>query len=124
PKGNARAIGVLPAGTRLALVAAGERYLQVDVPTPPQPGGPATGYVAREVTAVFSEGAEGTRDLVTVGRTFARTETYRRLAATFLLRAIERLDAAGTPDPSVLLLLGETAEALAAVEGVSGYPAG
>lgn len=124
PKSNAHAVGVLPAGTRLKLVAAGERYLQVDVPNPPQAGGPATGYVAREVTAVFPEGAEGTRDLVTVGRTFARTDTYRRLAAAFLLRATERLKEAGTPDPTVELLLGETAEALATVEGVSSYPAG
>lgn len=124
PKGNARVVGLLPAGTRLKLVAGGERYLQVDVPNPPQPAGPVTGYVAREVTAVFPEGAEGTRDLVTVGRTFARTDTYRRLAAAFLLRATERLKEAGTPDPTVDLLLGETAEALATVEGVSSYPAG
>jgi hypothetical protein len=122
PKSNARALGVLPAGTRLKLVTTGERYLQIDVPNPPT-GAPAAGYVAREVTAVFPEGAEGTRDLVTVGRTFARTETYRRLAAAFLLRATERLREAGTPDPAVELLLGETAESLANVEG-SSYPAG
>ena len=109
PKSSARALGVLPAGTRLKLVTAGERYLQVGVPNPPT-GAPAAGYVAREVTAVFPEGTEGTRDLVTVGRTFARTETYRRLAAAFLLRATERLREAGTPDPAVELLLGETAE--------------
>lgn len=124
PKANARVVSVLPAGTRLKLVAAGERFLQVDVPTPPAPGGAAAGYIAREVTAVFPEGAEGTRDLVTVGRTLARTETYRRLAAAFLLRASDRLREAGTPDPSVELLLGETAEALATVEGISSYPAG
>jgi len=124
PKANGRAVAVLPAGTRLALIASGERYLQVDVPNTPQPGGPRTGYVAREVTAVFPEGAEGTRDLVTVGRALARTDTYRRLAAAFLLRATERLEADGTPDPAVLLLLGETAEALATVEGSPGYPAG
>jgi hypothetical protein len=124
PKSNARALGVLPAGTRLKLVAGGERYLQVDVPNPPQAGGPASGYVAREVTAVFPEGAEGTRDLVTVGRTFARTDTYRRLGAAFLVRAAERLNAAGTPDPAVELLVGETAESLAETEGVSSYPAG
>jgi hypothetical protein len=123
PKSGARALGVLPAGTRLKLVAAGERYLQMDVPNPPT-GAPAAGYVARVVTAVFPEGAEGTRDLVTVGRTFARTDTYRRLAAAFLLRAAERLKEAGTPDPTVELLLGETAEALATVEGGSSYPAG
>jgi hypothetical protein len=124
PKGNARVVGTLPAGTRLKLVAAGERYLQVEVPNPLQPGGPAIGYVAREVTAVFAEGAEGTRDLVTVGRTLARTDTYRRLAAAFLLRASERLKEANAPDPAVEVLLGETAEALATVEGVSSYPAG
>jgi len=124
PKGSARVVGTLPAGTRLKLVAAGERYLQVEVPNPPQPGGPAAGYVAREVTAVFAEGAEGTRDLVTVGRTLARTHTYRRLAAAFLLRASERLKEANTPDPAVEVLLGETAEALATVEGVASYPAG
>ena len=124
PKGSARVVGTLPAGTRLKLVAAGERYLQVEVPNPPQPGGPAAGYVAREVTAMFAEGAEGTRDLVTVGRTLARTHTYRRLAAAFLLRASERLKEANTPDPAVEVLLGETAEALATVEGVASYPAG
>lgn len=124
PKANARVVAVLPAGTRLKLVSGGERFLQVEVPTPPVPGGPAVGYVAREVTAVFPEGADGTRDLVTVGRTLARTDTYRRLAAAFLLRASERLNQAGTPDPEVELLLGETAEALATVEGVSSYPAG
>lgn len=124
PKANARVVGRLPAGTRLKLVASGERFLQVDVPSPPEPGGAATGYVAREVTAVFADGADGTRDLVTVGRTFARTDTYRRLAAAFLLRASDRLKEAGTPDPSVDLLLGETAEALATVEGIPSYPAG
>jgi hypothetical protein len=124
PKGSARVVGTLPAGTRLKLVAAGERYLQVEVPNPPQPGGPAAGYVAREVTAVFPAGAEGTRDLVTVGRTLARTDTYRRLAAAFLLRASERLKEANTPDPAVEVLLGETAEALATVEGVASYPTG
>jgi hypothetical protein len=124
PKANARVVGTLPAGTRLKLVAGSERYLQVEVPDPPQPGGPATGYVAREVTAVFPAGAEGTRDLVTVGRTLARTGTYRRLAAAFLQRASERSREANAPDPVVEVLLGETAEALATVEGVSTYPAG
>ena len=124
PKPNARIVGTLPAGTRLKLVAPGERFLQVEIPNPPQPGRVAVGFVAREVTAVFPDGAEGTRDLVTVGRTLARTEPYRRLAAAFLLRASERLAQAGTPDPTVELLLGETAEALATVEGVLGYPAG
>jgi hypothetical protein len=124
PKANARIVGTLPAGTRLKLVAPGERFLQVEVPAPPQSGGVAIGFVAREVTAVFPEGAEGTRDLVTVGRTLARTDTYRRLAAAFLLRSSERLGQAGTPDPAVELLLGETAEALATVESASGYPAG
>jgi hypothetical protein len=41
-----------------------------------------------------------------------------------LLRASDRLTKAGTPDPAVDLLLGETAEALATVEGISSYPAG
>jgi hypothetical protein len=124
PRSNARVVGHLPAGTRLKLVAGGERFLQVEVPTPPEPGGAATGYIAREVTAVFPDGAEGTRDLVTVGRTLARTDTYRRLAAAFLLRASDRLKEAGAPDPHVELLLGETAEALATIEGISTYPAG
>ena len=68
PTANARILTVLPAGTRLKLVAPGERYLQVDVATSPKAGGPAAGYVAREVTALFPDGAQGTRDLVTVGR--------------------------------------------------------
>jgi hypothetical protein len=124
PKANARVVGVLPVGTQLTLVATGERFLEVEVPNPPVPGGVALGYVAREVTAVFPAGAEGTRDLMTVGRTLARTDTYRRLAAAFLVRASERLNAAGTPDPTVELLLGETAEALANVEGIKSYPPG
>ena len=43
----------------------------------------------------------------------SQSEAHRRFAAAFLLRASERLRASGAPDPSVELLLGETAEALA-----------
>ena len=122
PKANARVVAHLSAGTRMTLVAAGERFLKVELPAPPD-GGAAAGYIAREVTAVFPEGTEGTRDLVIVGRTFARSDTSHRLAAALLLRASQRLNEAGTPDPRVELLLGETAEALASVEGIE-YPAG
>ena len=124
PKGNARVVARLPGGARLKLVSAGERFVQVEVAAHPEPGGAATGYIAREVTAAFPAGPDGTRDLVTVGRTFARSEAYRRLAAAFLLRASERLNEAGTPDPKVELLVGETAEALATMEGVQSYPPG
>ena len=124
PKGNARVVARLPGGSRLKFVSGGERFVQVEVAAPPEAGGASTGYVAREVTAVFPAGPDGTRDLVTVGRTFARSEAYRRLAAAFLLRASERLNEARTPDPKVELLLGETAEALASTEGVQTYPPG
>ena len=116
PALNGRILARLPAGTRLRLLQGGERFLQAEVVTAAQPGIPA-GFIAREVTSVFPAGLEATRDLVTIGRTLARSETYRRLAVAFLWRASQRLDEAGTPDPVVELLLGESAEALAAAGG-------
>jgi len=94
PKANARIVGRLPAGTLLKLVATGERFLQVDVPVPPEPGGAATGYVAREVTAAFPEGADGTRDLVDLAEHIGvsadeAVETAQKLAAAGLLRIVD-----------------------------------
>jgi len=118
PALTARVISRLSAGARLKLLATGERFLHVEIATPtPDSGGQVSGYLAREVTAAFPPGADGTRDLAIAGRILARSETYRRLATAFLMRAAERSRDAGVPDPRLEVLLGETAEALAAAGG-------
>jgi hypothetical protein len=122
PSVAGRTLAKLTAGTRLTLIEAGPAFLKVERPaaTGPAPAdtaGPATGFVAREVVAIFPAGAESTEELVIVGRVFARNDTHRRLAASVLARACERLRAANTPDARVEVLLGETAEALAAAGG-------
>ena len=121
PDGNARVVATLPAGTRLVLLAPGDRWLKVELPAEEYRGiskpGAGGGYIAREVTAAFAPGEEGTRELVILGKTLGRSETYRRLAVALLLRASARLREANCPDARVELLLGETAEALAASGG-------
>jgi hypothetical protein len=116
PLADGRILGKIPAGTRLKLLDGGDIFLKVELP------GAATGFVAREVAVVFPPEAEATCDLVVVGRAFARNETNRRLAAMLLWRAAERLRAAGTPDPRVEVLLGETTESLLTAGGT--FPAG
>lgn len=114
-----RTVGKLTAGTRLILLEAGPAFLKVERPaaTGPAPAGPPTGFVAREVVAIFPPGAEATEELVIVGRVFARNDTNRRLAAALLARASERLRASNALDARVEVLFGETAEALAAAGG-------
>jgi hypothetical protein len=67
--------------------------------------------------ALFAEGAEGSRNLVVVGRYLAADDTRLPLAAALLARGAARLRAEGTPDPRAEVLLGETAERLAARPG-------
>jgi hypothetical protein len=82
-----------------------------------KPSRSSRGFLSREVAAIFPSGPTGTADLVAAGRALAGTETHRRLAAAFLLRASERLREEGPGDAAVELLLGETAETLAASGG-------
>ncbi|HEY2798355.1 MAG TPA: SH3 domain-containing protein [Thermoanaerobaculia bacterium] len=111
PSPNGRVVGRLTQGTRLTLVEARPTYLHVN-----------GGWIARDVVVVFGPDAGATRELVTVGRTLAKTDAQRRLAAALLLRASDRLRGAKTPDPEVELLLGETAETLAASGGGGHFP--
>ncbi|HYB52965.1 MAG TPA: SH3 domain-containing protein, partial [Thermoanaerobaculia bacterium] len=108
PSPDGRILSKLPAGTRLTLVESGDTYLKVEAVGLPR------GYLSREVAVVFPAGAEATCDLVAVGKAFSHNEANRRLAAMLLLRASERLRAAGRPDARVEVLLGETVEALVA----------
>jgi hypothetical protein len=128
PSKESRFIAKLPGGSRLSLIEPGEVYLKVEVvsaalpasePAKPSELKPraATGYLSREVASIFPPGTVGTADLVAAGRALASTDTHRRLAAAFLLRGSERLRAEGPGDPAVELLLGETAETLAAAGG-------
>jgi len=116
PLRDAKILGKLPSGTRLKLIESGDRFLRVELP------GAGSGFLAREVAVIFPLEPESTCDLVVVGRTFSANESNRRLAAMLLFRASERLRAAGTPDPRVEVLLGETTEALVAAGGA--LPAG
>jgi hypothetical protein len=106
PSPTARVVRRLPQGTRLNLVEARPAYLRVD-----------GGWISREVVVVFAPDAAATRELVTVGRTLAKTDAQRRLAAALLQRASDRMRDAKASDPEVELLLGETAESLAATGG-------
>lgn len=122
---NAKIVARLAYTARATLLEGGEAYLHVEVPTDSPavaPGGMRTGYLASETTTLFAPDPAGTNDLLTVGRVLARNSNFRMLAAAFLLRGVERLRAAGTPDPRAELLLAETAEALAADGGP--FPAG
>ncbi|HEX7253540.1 MAG TPA: SH3 domain-containing protein [Thermoanaerobaculia bacterium] len=111
PLRNGRILGKLPSGTRLKLLESGDLFLRVEVP------GAGSGFLAREVAVIFPPEPESTCDLVVVGRTFGANESNRRLATMLLFRASERLRTAGTPDPGVDVLLGETTEALVAAAG-------
>ena len=113
PSPVARTLARLSPGTRLTLLEGGDPYLRVEVPAPLN-AAPRTGFVSREAVAVFGPGNEATQQLVVVGRLFARNDANRRLAAALLARASERRRAANAPDARLEVLLGETAEALAA----------
>ncbi len=67
--------------------------------------------------SLFAEGPEGSRNLVVVGRYLAADDMRLPLAAALLARGAARLRAEGTPDPLAEVLLGETAERLAARPG-------
>jgi hypothetical protein len=111
PSREARVVAKIPQGTRLSVVESREKYLRVEGKGLP----PA--WIAREVVVVFPPDAAATRDLVVIGRAFADNDTHRLLAACLLDRAAARLRDAKTPDPEVEVLLGETAEELAATGG-------
>jgi hypothetical protein len=128
PSKESRFLAKLPGGSRLSLIEPGEVYLKVEVVSAALPASEpakekelkpraATGYLSREVASIFPPGTVGTADLVAAGRALASADTHRRLAAAFLLRGSERLRAEGPGDPAVELLLGETAETLAAAGG-------
>lgn len=106
PSPQGRVVGRLPQGTHLTLREARPTCLRVD-----------GGWISREVVVVFGPDASATREMVTVGRTLGKSDAQRRLAAALLRRASERLRGAGTPDPEVELLLGETVEGVAAAGG-------
>jgi hypothetical protein len=111
PSRDSKVVAKLPQGTRLSVVESREKYLRVEGKGLP----PA--WIAREVVVVFGRDAEATRELVVIGRAFSENDTHRLLAACLLDRAASRLREAKTPDPEVEVLLGETAEALAATGG-------
>jgi hypothetical protein len=116
PSPEGRVLGKLSAGTHLTLVESGDVYLKVEA------SGVPAGFLAREVAVVFPPDRDATCDLITVGRTFSRNDANRRLAATLLLRASERLRAEGRPDAGVEVLLGETVEGV--VKAGQPFPAG
>lgn len=111
PAAGARVAARLTQGTRLTLLEAREQFLKVQAPGLPD------GWIAREVAVVFAPDAVSTTDMIAVGRAFARNDGNRRLAAALLERASQRLREGRTPDPEVEVLLGETAEGLAAAGG-------
>jgi hypothetical protein len=126
PNRSGRFIGRLPGGSRLRLVEAGDEFLKVEVLASDRPGDDSAatekkrasgGYLAREVASVFAPDACGTGDLLAAGRSLGSSESHRKYAAAFLLCAAERLRTQGGGDPAVEVLLGETAETLAASGG-------
>jgi hypothetical protein len=135
PSRESRFVAKLPGGSRLKLLEAGDAYLKVEVgaatpadsastgSTAPDRMRPrasaAIGFLSRDVASIFPPGASGTADLVASGRVLAASESHRRIAAGFLLRASERLrdEGKGTGDAAVEVLLGETAESLAKAGG-------
>jgi hypothetical protein len=116
-KPDAKIVGKLPSGTRLSLLQSGDRWLSVELPDTR-----TAGFVAREVTLAFAPGTDGSLEMVTVARAYARSDTTRTLAVSLLSRAAARMRETGSPDPRVELLLGETSESLAAANGA--FPAG
>ena len=111
PSASARVLGRLTQGTRLTLVESRDPFLKAEAAGLPQ------GWVSRGAAIVFAPDAAATRDLLAVGRAFARNEGSRKLAAALLERAAGRLREAKTPDPETEILAGETAEAAAASGG-------
>ena len=114
PSKQSRFTGKLPGGSRVKLIATGDDYLKIEVPAGATPK-TTTGYISREVVSVFAP--EATSELVSAARALSGIEGHRRTAVAFLLCASERLRTTGPGDAGVEVLLGETAEALAASGG-------
>ncbi|MEP6994401.1 MAG: hypothetical protein ABI968_07770 [Acidobacteriota bacterium] len=131
PNAGGKVVAKLESGTHLRLLQAGSIFFKVEVvgqatPSPRVAGpsrgsaenaGVATGYIAADAAAVFVPGAEGVAAMVSLGTTLSRIAAYRTVGAALLLRGTQRLRENGTPDASLELLLGETAEALARDHG-------
>lgn len=129
PRRDAKIVARAPFGTRLELLEEREGFLRVRLPEKEVATGPAPtfpspplGFLSTEAASVFPPGPKGSRELVAVGRFLAADPARRPLAATLLIRACDRLRAAGTPDAEAEVLLGKTAEALAS--GGGPFPAG
>jgi len=114
PSATSRTLGRLAQGTRLSLLETRGELLKVEGAGLPQ------GWIARGTAIVFAPGAGTTKDLLAVGRVFARNDGNRRLAAALLDRAAARLREAGTPDAEAEILAGETTETVAATGATAG----
>jgi len=110
PSGASRIVGKLPGGSRVRLLKSGERYVRVEME-----GG--VGFLSRDSVCFFGPDERATAELLAAGRALSGSPPHRRLAVAFLLRGSERLRAGSPGNPAVEVLLGETAEALAAVGG-------
>ncbi len=111
PSASARVLARLVPGTRLTLIESREQFVKVGAPGLPQ------GWISRGTAIVFAPDASATKELLAVGRAFAKNEGNRKLAAALLERAAGRLREAKTPDAETEILAGETAEAAAAMGG-------
>lgn len=125
PSRESRFLATLPAGSRLRLIESLDQYLRVEVAsaTPPALGtdglvrAARSGWLAREVAAVFPPGAAGSDALAATGRRLSAEPAQRGVAAAYLLRAADRFREEGRDTPEIEILLGDTAEALAAAGG-------
>jgi hypothetical protein len=121
PGPNAPVLARLPMGSRLRLI--GRKHGDLEVETvagvvafsePPRHPASTTGYLAPETAALFFRSEREPAELFEVARALAPNPSYRTLVAALLLCATQRLHDRGIIDPEADLLLGETAEALAA----------
>jgi hypothetical protein len=111
PSTSSRVLGRLAQGTRLALVETREPFLKVEG------AGLPPGWIARGTAVVFGPDPAAARDLLAVGRAFARNDGALKLSAAILGRAAARLREAKTPDAEAEILAGEAAETAAAGGG-------
>jgi hypothetical protein len=121
PSPRAPVLARLAMGSRLRLVGRRRGYLQAETVAgvvafsdPPSHHASATGYLAPETAAVFVRDQRAPTELLAVARALAPNPSYRTLAAALLLCATQQLRGRGISDPEAELLLGETAEDLAA----------
>jgi hypothetical protein len=111
-------VAVVRGGERLRETAISGRFLRVERVLDAEAGtDAAAGFVAREAVSVFPPGPRGTSELAAAGSALAGTSAYRTLGVAMLERASERLREEGTPDPTIEIRLGESAEALARENG-------